>query len=95
LFSRGISGAEDIRVSSVDDGHDTYTEVFTAGATKIDIVSIVVIHNSLRQHGVILNLRLSQGRRIVGKEDHFSFTVRKGGEASIPFPVRMAFKVCL
>lgn len=81
LFSTRSSGFKNIRVSSVNDAHDTNTEVFTTGASKVDVVTVVVIHSGLRQHGVIFYLRLSQGRRVVGKEDHLGYDeVKKQAE---------------
>lgn len=67
----GLSGAlKDIRVTRVDNTHDSNTEIFTTGRAKIDVVSVVVIDNGLGQHSIILNLGLSERRSVVGNEYH-------------------------
>lgn len=56
LILSSLCNFQDVRVSSVNNRHDSNTEVFTTGTAKIDVVTIVVVDNSLGQHGVILNL---------------------------------------
>lgn len=41
----------------------------TASGTKINIVAGVMMDTSLGKHGVVLNLRLADGRAVVG-DDH-------------------------
>ena len=67
-----LKGAEDIRVTSIDDGNGRHSEVLSASGTEIHAVALVVVDGGLGEHSVILELRLSQGRAVVGDEDQLS-----------------------
>ena len=67
-----LEGAENIRVTSIDDGHSRHSEVLSASGTEIHAVTLVVVDGGLGEHSVILELRLSQGRTVVGDEDQLS-----------------------
>ena len=52
--------ADDVRVSGVDDGEGAHPEVLAAGGAQVHVVSGVVVHARLGQHGVVLNLALPE-----------------------------------
>jgi hypothetical protein len=68
-FSLVLEGTEDIRVTSVGDGHGRDSEVLSASSAEVQAVTLIVVDGGLGEHGVILKLRLSQGRAVVGDED--------------------------
>merc|ERR550534_2954589 len=45
------------------------TRKYLAGCAQLDVVSDVVVHSGLSQHGVVLDLRLPEGRSVVGDDD--------------------------
>ena len=51
-------------------------EVLGAGGAQLDVVAGVVVHARLGQHGVVLDLGLAQGRRVVGDDDPTFVDVR-------------------
>ena len=65
-------GLEDIGISSVSDGEHRHPVEFTAGGTKVNIVARVVMHTSLGKHGIVLNLRLADGRAVVADNHQLS-----------------------
>lgn len=50
----------------------------TAGGTQINIVARVVVDASLGKHGIVLNLRLANGRAVVRDDDQLS--LKRNGE---------------
>ena len=74
VFPRNLvlEGAEDIRVTGVNNTDSRHSEVLSAGGTEIHAVALVVVHGGLGEHSVILEFRLSQGRAVVGHEDQLS-----------------------
>ena len=78
LYFIKSSGGEDIGVTLIEDGHGGDSVEFTAGGSELDIVSLVEEDFNFGQHGVILNLRLSDGRAVAGNEDQFGFSVSEG-----------------
>ena len=69
LSSLVLESTKNIRVTSVSNGDGRHTEVLTATSAEVDAVTLVVVHSGLGEHGVVLNLRLSQRRAVVGNED--------------------------
>ena len=59
---------DDVRVPGVGDGERADPEVLSAGGAQLDVVARVVVHARLGQHGVVLDLRLSEGRRVAGDD---------------------------
>lgn len=74
LLDRG-QGAEDIGVTSVQDGQDTNTEVTTAGSSQRVVIAMEVMDIDLSQHSVVLNFVSAERRAIVGKDDEFGLSV--------------------
>lgn len=72
-FSLVLEGTEDIRVTSVGDGHGRDSEVLSASSAEVQAVTLIVVDGGLGEHGVILKLRLSQGRAVVGDEDQLGY----------------------
>ena len=64
-----LKGTEDIGVTSISDGDSRHSEVLSASGTEIHAVALVVVDGGLGEHSVILELRLSQRRTVVGNED--------------------------
>ena len=48
------------------------TEELSGSGTKGDVGTGEVVNRSLREHGVVLKLRLAEGRAVGGNEDKFS-----------------------
>lgn len=63
-MNKNFLGGENVRVTSVNDGEGSDSEQFTAGGTQLDVVSSVVVDVALGQHGVVLELRLSERRGV-------------------------------
>lgn len=68
-----LEGTENIRVTSVGNGHGRDTEVLSASGTEVQAVALIVVDGGLGEHGVVLELRLSQGRAVVGNEDQLGY----------------------
>ena len=68
-----LEGTENIRVTSVGNGHGRDTEVLSASGTEVQAVALIVVDGGLGEHGVVLELRLSQGRAVVGDEDQLGY----------------------
>lgn len=49
--------------------------ISSAGGSQSDVVSVVENDLSLGEHGIVLNLGLSDGGAVVGEDDELSFTV--------------------
>jgi len=56
-------------VTGIEDAEARHTEVFTTGSSEVNVVASVVMHAALRQHGVVLQLGLTQRRAVVA-DDH-------------------------
>ena len=57
-----------VGITGFRDGEDTHTEVLTTGCTEVRVVSIIMVHMSLGQHGVVFQFTLGK-RGAVGCED--------------------------
>ena len=68
-----LESTENVGVTSVRDGDGGHTEVLTATGTEVDAVTLVVVYGGLGEHGVVLNLGLSQGRAVVGDENELGY----------------------
>ena len=66
-------GAQDVRITGISDGENTGTEELTTSGTKIDVVTVVVVNTSLGQHGVVLNLRLTERRTVTSNDDQLGY----------------------
>ena len=64
----GSDRGEEIRVTGVEDSQDTNSEELTSCGTESDVGSLEVVDGSLGEHGVVLELRLSQWRCVGGDE---------------------------
>lgn len=60
---------EQVTVSGILDGHDTDSVELTSGSTEVDIGTVVMVDIGLGEHGVILDLRLAEGRAVFGDQD--------------------------
>lgn len=66
---------DDVRVSWVRDAQGADPEVLPAGRAQLVVVAGVMVDASLGQHGVVLDLRLPQGRSVVGDDDKLGLAV--------------------
>jgi len=64
--------SNNIRVTRVSDSEHGDTEVATAGGTEVGVVAVVVGDVALAEHGVVLNLRLAEGRAVARDDDELS-----------------------
>jgi hypothetical protein len=69
-------GSQDIGVTSISDGENTGTEELTTGSTEIDVVTVVVVNTSLGQHGVVLDLRLTERRTVTSNDDQLGYRIK-------------------
>ena len=78
----GRHGPNDIGISGVSDGHGADPEVLSARSAQFDVVSRVVVHARLGQHGVILDLRFPERYKkkiMLGKEQAINGQLRGEG----------------
>merc|ERR1719145_534105 len=73
-------GPNDVRVSRVSDGEGAHTEVLSTRGSQLVVVPGVVVETGLGQHGVVLDLRLAEGRSVVGDDDQLALAVPQGLE---------------
>lgn len=60
--------AEDVRVTRVEDAHDRAAEELAARRAEVVVVAGEVVHARLREHRVVLDLRLAERLRVRGNE---------------------------
>ena len=60
-----LKDTKNIRVTSIHNADSRSGEVLSASSAEVVAVSLIVVDSGLREHSIILNLRLSQ-RRTVG-----------------------------
>jgi hypothetical protein len=70
--------AEDVGVTSVENGHGGASEELTAGGTELDVVAREVVDGGLGQHAVVLELRLAERRSVASNDDELGLA---GSEA--------------
>eukprot|EP00977_Amphora_coffeiformis_P012253 scaffold3028_cov174-Amphora_coffeaeformis.AAC.25 len=66
----GSGAAQDIGITGINNGQDGTVEEFTASRSQGRVVSRVVMHLGLGQHGHVFNFRLAQMRAVAADEDH-------------------------
>ena len=70
-----LDGRQDVRVTNVQNGHGSDSEQLTADGTQLVVTALEVVDLGLRQHGVVLQLRLSQDWGVTGNDDQLGLTV--------------------
>lgn len=65
-----VSGAQDIRVSSIGNGKDGTVEELSASSSQGRVVSRVMVYLRFGQHGHVFNFRLAQVGAVAADEDH-------------------------
>ena len=65
---------EDIRITSIQDGHATNTEELTTGGTEVGVGTGVVVYLALGKKSVVLDLRLAKRRGVVGDDDELGLS---------------------
>ena len=78
-----LSDGENVRVTSVGDGHDGNTVELTARGTEIDVVTMEVVDVGLRQHSVVLELRATKGGAVGRNEQQLSLTSSQSLESAL------------
>merc|ERR1719430_2420385 len=71
-------GADDVTVPWVSDAQGAHSEVLPAGRAQLVVVASVVVDSCLGQHGVVLNLRLSEWWSIVSDDDKLRLPISQG-----------------
>ncbi|KAF8382023.1 hypothetical protein PRIPAC_71165, partial [Pristionchus pacificus] len=56
------------------------TEELSASGSELDVVAVVVVDSSLSEHGVVLDLRLSEGGGVAGDDDQLGLSTAEGLE---------------
>ena len=74
-------GSDDVRVPGVSDAQGTDKEIFSTSSPQLVVVASVVMDTSLGQHGVVLDLRLAERRRVVGNDHQLALAVPQGFES--------------
>lgn len=72
---------DDVGVSGISDCKGAHTEETSTGGSELNVVSVVVVNSSFGEHGVVLNLGLSEWWSVVGNDDKLSLSVEKGFES--------------
>ena len=78
-LSLGVSllhGLEDVTVASVGDGHDGAAEELPASGAEEVVVSSEVVHISLGEHGVVLELGAAEGGAVASDDHKLGITLR-------------------
>jgi hypothetical protein len=68
---------EDVAVSRIGDGHNGAAEELTAGSAEEVVVASKVVHVSLGEHGVVLELRAAEGRAVARDDDELGIALRE------------------
>ena len=69
-----LEGTENIGVTSISDGDGGDSKVLSASSTEVQAASLIVMNSGLGKHGIVLELRLSQRRTVVGNENKLRYT---------------------
>ena len=78
MFTR--NALDDIRINRINNTESAHSVIFSTGSPQINIVPVVVVNSNLRQHSIVLNLRLTQWWAIVGNDHQLPFGVPEGFE---------------
>lgn len=76
-----LNGLENVRVTGIENGKSSNAEKLTAGGSELVVATLEVVHSALGKHGVVLQLRLAEGRSVTSN-DHklgLSLTERLDG----------------
>lgn len=73
-----LNGRQNVRVTSVQNRQGTDSEQLTTGSTQLVVATWEVVQWSLRQHSVVLQLRLSQDWGVTGDDNQLGLTVSQG-----------------
>ena len=83
VYSLSLDNGEDIRVTSVSDGHNGNTVESTARGTKVNVVTVEVMDISLSQHCIVLELRSAKSRAVGRNEQQLGLTSAKSLERAL------------
>lgn len=75
--------SQDVRVTSVQNGNDTDSEQLTDGSTQLVVTTLEVVHSGLGQHGVVLQLRLSQDWGVGGNDDQLGLALSQSLDSGL------------
>ena len=78
-----LGDGEDVRVTSISDGHDGNTVELTARSTEIDVVAVEVVDVGLGQHSVVLQLRTAEGRAVGRNQQQLSLSSSQGLQGAL------------
>ncbi len=68
-------GLQNVRVSLVRNHHHTRAKHLSACDAQIHVGASKMVHGALRQHRVVLQLRLAQGRAVLGNDHELRATL--------------------
>ncbi len=68
---------DDIGVTCINNAEAANSVIFSTCSPQVHIVAIVVVNSNLRQHSVILYLRLPKRWAIIGNDDQLPFGISK------------------
>ena len=72
-----LNGSKNVGVTGVNDGKDTNTEELTTSSTELVVAALEVVDSDLGKHGVVLQLRLSEGRSVTSNDNKLGLTLTK------------------
>ncbi|GMR31982.1 hypothetical protein PMAYCL1PPCAC_02177, partial [Pristionchus mayeri] len=55
-----------------------HTEELSASGSELDVVSVVVVDSGLGEHGVVLDLRLSEGGSVASDDNKLGLSAAEG-----------------
>ena len=71
----GVESSQDVRVTRVGDGHDGDAIEASAGSAEIVVGTGEVMHTSLSEQGVVLNLGFTKRRAVTGDKDELGLSL--------------------
>lgn len=67
--------ADNVGISRVGNGEAAHSIVASTGSPKLIVVTMEVVHASLCEHGIVLDLTLAQGRAVVGNQNQLGLAL--------------------
>lgn len=78
-----VQSSQDIRITGIQNGENTDSKKLTTSSTKLVVTTLEVVNSGLGQHGVVLKLRLSQGRSVAGNDNQLGLSLSERLESAL------------
>lgn len=80
---RLCQSSQDVRVTSIQNSDNTDSEQLTDGSTQLIVTTLEVVHSGLGQHGVVLQLRLSQDWGVGGNDNQLGLALSQSLDSGL------------